>query len=469
MLAIVIAFNFITGLTRVRLDLTQEKAYTLSQGTRAILKKLDTPVHIKFYCTRAEASTPETVALRGYAQQVEDLLTEYKQAAHGKLIIEKYDPEPDSDAEDSARMDGLEGQMLPNGERFYLGLAVTMLDIKEAIPYLNPGRDRLLEYDLSRAISRVMTPDKPVVGVMSPLPIFGMPSNPMMGMGQRPSQPWVIVTELKEDFNLRTISMDVDKIDDDMKVLLLIHPREISDKAEYAIDQFILRGGKLLAFLDPMPYVIDSREQNQMLGNIPNAGSSLDKLLKAWGLTFDTTKVVADLNFKMRLGGRGGQPQEAPAVLSVTSEGIDSGDVATSQIDNVWLPYAGAFTGTPVQGLKETVLLKSTKDSQLSMASWPTSAAKTSSRNSNPPASNTPWPSASPASSRPPSPTASPRTRTRRTTRRTRKSPTKKRPAIPSRKASRRPPWCWSATPTCSTTPWPSARCQRSWASATCP
>ena len=190
MLVILIAFNFITGLGRTRIDLTREKAYTLSAGTRAILRKIDTPIHIKLYCTRGEAATPETVALRDYAQQVEDLLTEYKQASKGKLIIEKYDPEPDSDAEDSARMDGVEGQMLPNGERFYLGLAVTMLDVKEAIPFLSPSRERLLEYDLSRAISRVITPDKPVVGLMSPLPLFGMPSNPMMArMGQQGSQP----------------------------------------------------------------------------------------------------------------------------------------------------------------------------------------------------------------------------------------------------------------------------------------
>ncbi|MGO8674618.1 MAG: Gldg family protein [Limisphaerales bacterium] len=367
MLVILIAFNFITGIGRTRIDLTREKAYTLSQGTRAILRKIDTPIHIKLYCTRGEAATPETVALKDYAQQVEDLLTEYKQASKGKLIIEKYDPEPDSDAEDSARMDGIEGQMLPSGERFYLGLAVTMLDVKEPIPFLSPTRERLLEYDLSRAISRVITPDKPVVGVMSPLPLFGMPSNPMMArMGQQQgAQPWALISELKNDFNLRSLSMDVDKIDDDVKVLVLIHPREISDKAQYALDQFILRGGKLLAFLDPMPFVIDSKEQNQMLGNIPNSGSSLDKLLKAWGLAFDTSKVVADLNFKMQLGGRGGAPQEAPAVLSVTGEGINSDDIVTSQIDNIWLPYAGAFTGTPAQGLKETVLLKSTKDSQL--------------------------------------------------------------------------------------------------------
>ena len=366
MLVILIAFNFITGLARARVDLTHERAYTLSDGTRAILRKIDTPIHLKLYCTQGETATPETVLLKNYAKQVEDLLDEFKQAAKGKLIIEKFDPEPDSDAEDSARMDGIEGQMLRNGEQFYLGLAITMLDVKEALPFLSPDRERLLEYDLARAISRVSTPDKPIVGIMSPLPIFGMPSNPMMAqMGQRGSQPWALVTELKNDFNLRTLTMDTDKIDDDVKVLVLIHPRDISDKTQYAIDQFILRGGKLIAFLDPLPAVIDSKEQNQMLGNIPNSGSSLDKLLKAWGLAFDTTKVVADLNFKMKLGGRNGAPQEAPAVLSVTGQGLNTNDVVTSQIDNVWLPYAGAFTGAPVPGLKETVLLKSTRDSQL--------------------------------------------------------------------------------------------------------
>jgi len=156
----------------------------------------------------------------------------------------------------------------------------------------------------------------------------------------------------------------VDKIDDDIKELLLIHPREISDKAQYAVDQFIMRGGKLLAFLDPLP-LVDAREQNQMLGSIPNSGSSMEKLLKTWGISFDTTKVVADLNFKMKVGGRNNQPQDAPAFLSVTTEGINNDDIVTSQIDNIWLPFSGAFSGTPVQGLKETVLLKSTTQSQL--------------------------------------------------------------------------------------------------------
>lgn len=365
MLVILIAFNFIAGAVRKRLDLTQEKAYTLSAGTKAILKKLDTPVTIRFYCTQSESATPETVYLKGYARKVEDLLTEYRQVAGGKLKIEKYDPQPDSDAEDSARLDGLEPQALPGAERYYLGLAVKCADEVQAIPFLAPNRERLLEYDLARAIVRASNPEKVTIGLMSPLPVFGMPSNPMMQqMGQQQgSPPWAIVNELKNDFNVERVGMDVEKIDDHIKLLLVIAPKDITDKAQYAIDQFIMRGGKLVAFLDAQ-CVADNRQQNQMM-NMGGGGSSLDKLLKAWGIQFDTSKVVADLKFKMQLRGRNGDPQEAPAWLGLTADGIDKDDVATSQIDNIWLPLSGAFTGTPVAGLKQTVLLHSSKDSQL--------------------------------------------------------------------------------------------------------
>src|SRR5690349_16702205 len=163
----------------VRADLTQEKTYTLSSGTRAILGKLDTPVTIRLYCTRNATPTAESLYLENYARQVEDLLGEYQQAAHGKIIVHKLDPEPDSDAEDSARLDGIEPEALPTGDKFYLGLAVSLLDAKQAVA-LSPDRQRLLEYDISRAISRVMNPQKPVVGVMSSLPVFGQQANPMM-------------------------------------------------------------------------------------------------------------------------------------------------------------------------------------------------------------------------------------------------------------------------------------------------
>ena len=365
MAAILIAFNVITGAFHDRIDLTKEKAFTLSDGTKAILKKLDTPVKIRFYCTQAENATPYSVYLKSYAKRVEDLLEEYQQASHGKLVIQKYDPQPDSDAEDSARMDGIEAQNLPDGERFYLGLAVSQLDAKQAIPFLSPDRERQLEYDISRAISRVITPEKAVIGVMSPLPVFGEEGNPMMQqMGQQPQPAWALITQLQNDFTVKRVAMDASKIDDDIKVLVVIHPKDISDAAQYAIDQFVMRGGKLIAFLDASSQV-DSQKQNPMMGQMPGAGSSMDKLLKAWGLQFDTSKVVADRTFMMNFGEAGDTSQEHPAWLQLTPEGINSNDIATAELDNVWYFSGGAFTGTPAPGLKETVLLKSTKDSEL--------------------------------------------------------------------------------------------------------
>jgi ABC-type uncharacterized transport system involved in gliding motility auxiliary subunit len=362
---ILIGFNIITAAFKQRVDLTQEKAFTLSAGTKAILGKLDTPVKIRFYCTQSEESTPETVFLKDYAARVEDLLTEFKQNAHGKIIIEKLNPRPDSDAEDKARFDGIQQQMLAGGEPFYLGLAVSLLDEKQTVE-LPPSRERLLEYDLARAIARVVNPTKPVIGVMSGLPIWGQPSNPMMmQMGQRGSEPWMILNELKADFDVKRVELTAESIPDDIKVLLVIHPKDISDATQFALDQFVLRGGKLIAFLDPYA-VVDSRGQNPMMGGMSQGSSSnLDKLLKAWGLTFESTKVVADMNLLMELGGRDEEPMRQPTWLSLTKSDLDKDDITTSELDNLWLPMAGAYAGTPAAGLKETVLFKSTTDSQL--------------------------------------------------------------------------------------------------------
>jgi ABC-type uncharacterized transport system involved in gliding motility auxiliary subunit len=357
-----VAINLIAQSVKVRADLTKEKAYTLSPGTRAILKKLDTPVKIRFYCSQGESASPDVVFLKGYAKQVRDLLLEYKHVAGGKLTIEEYDPEPASDAEDSARLDGIEARNLRSGEHIYLGLCVDMAGEKQSLPFLDPSRERLLEYDLSRAITRVGITDKPVVGIMSPLPVFGMPANPMMmRMGQGGNEPWAVVTELKRDYEVKRVGMDVDKIDDDIKVLIVIHPRDITDKAMYAIDQFVLRGGKLMAFLDPLPAIIDAREQ-QGFGQLPNSGSNMDKLLKNWGLTLDVSKVVADTRYMIQVDEAG---TRAPAIIQLSDEALNGDDIVTSQLGSVLLAFAGAFTGTPADGLKETVLMRSSPDSQL--------------------------------------------------------------------------------------------------------
>ena len=364
MFVILLGVNLVTARFKQRVDLTAEKAYTLSPGTRTVLSRLDTPVTIRFYWSRLDTATPETVFLRNYARRVEDLLEEFREAAGGKLRIEKLDPQPDSDAEDSARLDGIEPQVLSTGDRFYLGLAVSMLDARAAIPFLAPTRERLLEYDLLRAVTRVIKPEKPVIGIMSALPVFGGPANPFMGSGQRPQEPWAVINELQSDFTVRRVELTAEAIDDDIQVLVVIHPRDISEKTQYAIDQFLMRGGKLVAFLDPVS-LADSRQQGNLPFSMPGAPSNLDKLLSAWGLRFDTTKVVADLNFKMQLLGQRNQPVEAPAFLAVDRQGMRPDDPVTSELGTLWLPLVGAFSGTPAEGLKQTVLLKSTPESQL--------------------------------------------------------------------------------------------------------
>lgn len=359
MFVILVAVNLIAARAKQRIDLTAERAYTLSQGTRQILAKLDTPVQIRFYCTRSENAMP--VFLKTYAQRVEDLLGEYRQASKGQIEIQKLDPVPDSDAEDSAKLDGIEGQGRLEGEPVYLGLSVSLLDQKEAIPFLSPDRERLLEYDLSRAISRVMTPDKPVVGVMSALPVTGQQMNPMMmQMGRRGAPPWVFFSELQRDFSVKPVEMTAEKIPDEVKALVVIHPKGISEGAQFAIDQFVLRGGKLIAFLDPFSVLDPEAGQMAQMGMGGSSSSSLDKLLKAWGLSFDTTKVVADLDYVART-----RQGRAPTALALNEKAVNKDDVLTGNIDSLFYVFGGAFSGTPGDGLKETVLIKSSKNSQL--------------------------------------------------------------------------------------------------------
>lgn len=363
MFLILIFVNVIAGRAKVRVDLTQDKVFTLSDGTKSILKKLDSSVKIRFYCTQGENAMP--VPWQNHARRVEDLLDEYRQNSRGFIEVEKLDPQPDSDAEESANLDGVEGMMVSMTDKIYLGLSVSSLDSKFPV-VLSPEREKLLEYDISRAISQVINPTKPVVGVMSSLPIFGSAMNPMMmQMGRGGQQPaWIFVNELKRDFNVKQIETSVDKIDDDIRVLMVIHPKNLPEPAQFAIDQFLLKGGSLIAFVDPLCVVDSTANPSNPLQRAASSGSSLDKLFKAWGIEFSAEKVVADMNFVTQLS-RGGRPEALPTVLSLNKDGVQQGDVATSQIDNLLMAFSGVFTGTPASGLTQTTLLKTTPDSSL--------------------------------------------------------------------------------------------------------
>ena len=352
---ILLLLNFVLGAARARIDFTQGKLHTLSEGTHAVLEKLKSPVKLRLYFTQGETGVP--LPIKAYGRRVEDLLAEFRQAGRGNVLVEKLDPQPDSDAEDAATLEGIEAQVMPAGERFYLGLSVSHLDQKVALPALVPDRESLLEYDLTRAIARATSTTKAVLGVMSALPVFGMP--PSQFTGGQPMEPQVFVGELRRDYTVKRVSLDAERIDEDIKVLLVIHPRGIGDRAQYALDQFVLRGGKLIALLDPNAY-FDQMGQMGGMGGGGGTPSSLDKLLKAWGIGFDSGKVVLDMRYVTGAGARA-----LPTLLSLNDNAFDPNDIVTARLGSLLMPFAGVFTGKPAEGLNQTVLMKTSAYSQL--------------------------------------------------------------------------------------------------------
>jgi ABC-type uncharacterized transport system involved in gliding motility auxiliary subunit len=354
--AILVAANFIVSAFNARIDLTEGNVYTLSPGTKAILAKLEAPVRIRFYYTQGSNAVP--VGLKTYAQRVEDLLAEFKAASNGKVIIERYNPEPDSDAEDSAALDAVEGQMTNTGEKFYLGLSVSFLEQKAAIPVLSPDRERLLEYDITRAIAQVSASKKAVVGVMSSLPVMGRSLNPMTK--QQPTEPWVIGSELKRLFDVRNIATDAKKIDAEIQVLLVIHPRNVMEDTEYAIDQFVMRGGKLIVFADPYAYFDQQPDLQNPFGGNQAGQSALFNLFKAWGYELTLNQVIGDLTYASGAG-----PRLLPTLLSLPGEALNQDDVVMSQVGTLLVPFAGAYKGKPAEGLTQSVLAHSSKNSMM--------------------------------------------------------------------------------------------------------
>jgi len=350
---ILVAANFIAAQAPVRADLTEGKLYTLSAGTEKILRNLQGTVRVKLYATQGEAVP---VPLRSFSQRVQDMLAEFARASGGKLEIVRRDPRPDSEVEEEAQLDGVEPQQLQTGEQFYLGLAVSQLERKQTLPTLSPQRERLLEYDLARAIARVGTAEKPVLGLLSALPVLGQKFNPFTRQG---SEAWVLANELKRDYDLKQVDFITDSIDPSIKVLLVIHPRDLPESTEYALDQFVLRGGKLIAFVDPYAYF------DQQPSPIPGVGgggtsSSLPRLFKAWGVEMNPGKVIADMVYYSGQGQR-----MTPTVLTLNRNALNRDDVVTSQIETLLYAFGGAFEVKPAAGLRSTSLVTSSKESML--------------------------------------------------------------------------------------------------------
>ena len=340
---IAVAADVVLAKLPLRADLTAERLYTLSEGSRAVLGQLDKDVTLKYFVSSSAAEMP--MALKTYATQVENLLEEYDRAAGGALAIEKFDPKPDSDAEEWAQRYGVEPQSVnPFGSPIYFGLVAVCGDKEETLGTLTPRTEATLEYDITRLVTRVAWPEKPVVGVMTSVEGVLAKADPRMMQMRRPPQGWAAFGELAKDYDVREVPPTVEEIDPAVKTLVVLHAKNLTDKTLYAIDQFVCRGGKLIACVDPMSLkTLLSQPQNQMMMGGGNEPSTLGKLFEAWGVTFDPKQITCDLAAATKLNNGQGMVNDEPAFLTLGADNMEKSDLLVSRLTQVMFPFAGAF------------------------------------------------------------------------------------------------------------------------------
>ncbi|HEX2245735.1 MAG TPA: Gldg family protein [Gammaproteobacteria bacterium] len=335
-----VAANIVANqiLTSERLDLTENRLFSLSSGTENILKQLEEPIQLKFYFSAKLLSSAP--AFLNYGTRIRDMLEEYIAKSGGKLELSVIDPEPFSEAEDEAVGYGIK-QLPVNaaGDMGYIGLVgVNTTDEEEVIPVFQPNKEESLEYELTKLIYTLAHPKKRVIGVISALPVFGAATD------GRPGGGWNIVSLLREVFEVRDLGTEPTEIAQDVDTLLLIHPKNLSDQARYAIDQFVLKGGKAMVFVDPYAEedTASPDPQNPMV--MPQTGSNLPDLMEKWGVKLVADKVAADLDHAIRVayaGNRGPQEIEYLPWLRLGSAELNQDDFVTSELNTVNLGSAG--------------------------------------------------------------------------------------------------------------------------------
>jgi ABC-type uncharacterized transport system involved in gliding motility auxiliary subunit len=345
-----------------QVDLTQNRLYTLSQGTKNILADIDEPIHL--YLFWSDKETHGLPQLRIYAQRVREMLEEMASRAHGKIKLEVIDPQPFSEDEDRATGYGL--QAVPtgeNGEKIFLGLAGTnSTNGKSVIPFLQPNKEGFLEYDVAKLVHELTVTHKPVVGLVSGLEI---------GQGFDPAtrslrDPWAIDQQLTQQFDVRQLNApSLKSIDKDIDVLVLIQPKKLSADAQYAIDQFVMRGGHLLVFVDPEAETDTSGADpnNPQAAMFADKSSDLPALFKAWGIDYDPHKVVLDRQHALQISVQPGAPPVSdPAILGFQKRDLNASDVVTANLGTINVSSAGYFALSKDSKYTLTPLIQTSDD-----------------------------------------------------------------------------------------------------------
>ncbi|WP_405120295.1 GldG family protein [Pseudomonas leptonychotis] len=353
-----LAFNLFSSLSLsgARLDLTEQKLYTLSSGTEQILADLDEPVELSFFYS--DTATKDLPALRTYAKRVEEMLKAYQREAGDKLKLSIIDPEPFSEEEDKAAEFGLQGIPLQQGgDSIYFGLAGKNSEGQvQVIPFFALDQEEFLEYELSRLVQSLAKPERPVVGVLA-----GLQVNGGFDMAARqPTPAWMLIEEIRQLFQIESLKRDVDLIPENVSVLLLIHPKQLPEQTLYAIDQFVLRGGKLLTFVDPYS---EADTQAEMPGEaVIDKASDLPALFKAWGLRMVPDQVLGDGSYAMSVNmGQGQRPVRHAAWLSLPKNALDKDDISTASLETITVATAGILE--PLEGAQTqfTPLIRSSQ------------------------------------------------------------------------------------------------------------
>jgi ABC-type uncharacterized transport system involved in gliding motility auxiliary subunit len=329
-------------LTTAKLDLTENGQFTLAQGTRNIIKNLKEPVTLRFYYSKQVAA--EYAQTATYAKRVSDLLGEYQSLSHGKIIVEEVDPEPYTDAEDQATAQGLTGAPTDTGDIVYFGLVGTnRIDGKEVIPYFSPDREQYLEYDLTSLIYRLSNPKKPQLGIISSLPLATGPGG-MQAMMQGQGQPYAVYSELTQTYAPQDIPATFTSIPKGIDVLMIAHPAALNDAQLLAIDQFALSGGRLLVFVDPNSEIAQAGANPYQPSATPPF-SDLPKVFQAWGIGYNTQKIVGDreLAQSVQVGDPRDPVARYPVWLRLTSDNFDTKDPVTANLQTLNLASVGAL------------------------------------------------------------------------------------------------------------------------------
>ena len=342
-----------------RLDLTEAGLYTLSHGTQGVLEAIPEPVRLYFFVSRGGLS--DSPGLRAWADRVEDMLREFEAAAGGQLEVSVIDPAPFSEDEDRAAAFGLQAVRLQiSDEPLYFGVAGSnAVGDEEFIAFMDPQREQFLEYDLAKMVYTLSQAEQPVVGLVSSLPLSGG-FDPVQ---TRMTEPWIITSQISDLFDLRNLDVLEDEVDEEVDVLLLVHPKAASPRQLYAFEQFLFRGGRALVFIDPLAEADPASPPGGAMAGMPaDRSSNLEPLLSHWGLEMPRETVVGDGRYALRVGEADGSLVRHPAYIGVDLEQDDSAEVVTAELDVLNLGFAGYLKVREDAALEVTPLVRSSSD-----------------------------------------------------------------------------------------------------------